>query len=26
MKDLFHNVDVRNIVAFLKETHFYQRL
>jgi len=26
MKDLFVNVDVRNIVAFIKETHFYHRL
>jgi len=26
MKDLFDNVDVRNIVAFIKETHFYLQL
>jgi len=26
MKDLFDNVDVRNIVAFIKDTHLYHGL
>jgi len=26
MKYLFHNVNVRNVVAFIKETHFYRWL
>jgi len=26
MKDLFRNIDVLNIIAFIKETHLYSQL